>query len=447
MKIKKLALVGAICATMTPQVQAESELLLLIEMLHKNGTVDDAQYERLMDEINAGKANGIKKENIAIQNIKKPDKKNLPVEITLDKGGIQVKSSDNEFSAKIGGRVQLDSAWYDEDGAEMGNGTEIRRARLYIQGHMFYDWGYKFQYDFIGSGKGGIKDAFLTYNGFDSIQLKAGNFKDPFMLQEQTSSKYVTFTERSLLDTFSSGRHLGVMASTKHKHWTASAGFFGDSVSTAERGKDEGWSVSTRLTYAPFNEKTRLIHFGLASDYRDTGDEGTVRFKQQPETHVSGIYIIDTGVIDFADTTLKLGAEFAVIEGPFSLQSEYIWSKIERNGAADLDFDGWYAEAAFFLTGESRKYKKGKFGGISPKAVVGRGGFGAWQLAARYSSVDLNDHEIEGGQADSVTVGINWFPTSTLRFSGNYVNILDNDGGAHHGEEPSLLQVRGQWAF
>jgi len=447
MKIKKLVLVGAICATISPQVLAESELLLLIEMLHNNGTVDDAQYQRLLDEINAGKALDTKKEKIAIQNDDKPNKKQQAVEITLNKGGVQVKSSDNEFSAKIGGRVQLDSAWYDEDGAEMGNGTEIRRARLYIQGHMFYDWGYKFQYDFTGSGKGGIKDAFLTYNGFDSIQLKAGNFKDPFMLQEQASSNYVTFTERSLLDTFSSGRHLGVMASTKHKHWTASAGFFGDSVSTTERGKDEGWSVSTRLTYAPFNEKNRLIHFGLASDYRDTGDEGTVRFKQQPETHVSGTNIIDTGIIDFADTTLKLGAEFAVIEGPFSLQSEYIWSKIERNGGADLDFDGWYAEAAFFLTGESRNYKKGKFGGISPKAVVGRGGLGAWQLAARYSSVDLNDHEIEGGQADSVTVGINWFPTSTLRFSGNYVNILDNDGGAHHGEEPSLFQVRGQWAF
>jgi phosphate-selective porin OprO/OprP len=447
MEIKKLVLVGAMCATITPQVQAESELLLLIEMLHNNGTVDDAQYQRLLDEINADKAPNIKKENIAVQNTKKPNEKQPPVEITVDKGGVQVKSSDNEFAAKIGGRVQLDSSWYDEDGAEMGNGTEIRRARLYIQGHMFYDWGYKFQYDFTGSGKEGIKDAFLTYNGFDSIQLKAGNFKDPFMLQEQTSSKYVTFTERSLLDTFSSGRHLGLMVSTKHKHWTASAGFFGDSVSTAERGKDEGWSVSTRLTYAPFNEKIRLIHFGLASDYRDTGDEGTVRFKQQPETHVSGTNIIDTGVIAFADTTVKLGAEFAVIEGPFSLQSEYIWSKIERNGAADLDFDGWYAEAAFFLTGESRNYKKGKFGGISPKAVVGRGGLGAWQLAARYSSVDLNDHEIEGGQADSVTVGINWFPTSTLRFSGNYINVLDNDGGTHHGEEPNLFQVRGQWAF
>jgi phosphate-selective porin OprO/OprP len=238
------------------------------------------------------------------------------------------------------------------------------------------------------------------------------------------------------------------MASTKYKHWTASAGFFGDSASTAIKGKDEGWGASGRFTYAPINEKTRVIHLGAASNYREVGDEGSIRFKQQPETHVSGTNIVDTGKIDFADNTLKLGAELAFVEGPFSAQAEYVWTHVDRNnGAADLDYDGWYAQAGFFITGESRKYKGGKFGGVSPKSVVGRGGYGAWQLAARYSSIDLNDHEIQGGEADSVTVGLNWFPTPTLRFSGNYVTVLDVDGGPNHGEEPSLFQVRGQWAF
>ncbi|MCK5829921.1 MAG: hypothetical protein KAH20_06420 [Methylococcales bacterium] len=439
--LKKTAIIGLICVSLSPQAQAESELLMLIKMLHKNGTVDDAQYGRLLDEINTKKTIHNQEKVPTSQNDEK-----TPVELVVDKGGIQVKTSDNEFLAKIGGRVQLDSAWYDEDGVEMGNGTEIRRARLYIQGHMFHDWGYKLQYDFTGSGVGGIKDAFISYNGFDHVQLKVGNFKDPFMLQEQTSSKYISFTERSLLDIFTPGRHIGVMASTKHKHWTASAGFFGDTVSTSKAGKDEGWSASGRLTYTPFNEKARVVHLAVASDYREMNDGGKVRFKQQVETHVSGTNIIDTGSI-FAGSTFKLGTELAIVEGSFSMQSEYIWTKVERNGAPDLDFDGWYAEAAFFLTGESRNYQKGKFGGIKPKGIVGHGGIGAWQLAARYGSVDLNDHEIDGGQADSVTVGINWFPTSTLRFSGNYVNVLDVDGGKHHGEEPSLFQVRGQWAF
>ncbi len=80
----------------------------------------------------------------------------------------------------------------------------------------------------------------------------------------------------------------------------------------------------------------------------------------------------------------------------FSLQSEYIWTTVERDGA-DLDFDGWYVEVAYFIIGESRNYKKGKFAGVSPRSIVGRKGFGVWKIATHYSMIDLNDHEIEGG--------------------------------------------------
>ena len=439
------------------QVLAGSEVETLIKMLHAKGIVDEAQYGRLMDEIrgNAEKTlvenekARVEKEKMLV--VKEKMQAQLDeatdIDFIVDKGGIQIKSSDGEFSAKIGGRVQVDGAWYDEDGSEMGNGTEVRRARLYLQGKMFTDWGYKLQYDFTGSGRNGIKDAFLTYNGFDSIELKAGNFKNPFMLQEQTSSKYITFTERALPDAFADGRHIGAMASTKHKHWTAAAGFFGDAVGTSSSGKDEGWGVTGRTTYAAINEKTRVIHLGAAVSYRDVGDKESIRFKQQAETHVSGTNIVDTGIISNGEDYLKLGAEFAAVEGPFSIQSEYIWTTVGREDGDDLDFNGWYAEAAYFLTGESLNYKKGKFGAVSPISIVGRDGIGAWQIATRYSSINLNDQDIRGGEADSFTVGLNWFPTSTLRFSANYVNVLDVDGGIHDAEEPSLVQVRGQWAF
>jgi len=313
---------------------------------------------------------------------------------------------------------------------------------------MFTDWRYKLEYDFTGSGRPGIKDAFLSYKGFENIELKAGNFKDPFMLQEQTSSNNTTFTERSLIDAFAPGRHIGAMASTQYKFWTASVGFFGDAVDTSSSdGNDDGWGAAGRATFAPVNEKTRVIHLGAAADYRGTGDNESLRFKQQPETHVASVNIVDTGTIDGADNYLKLGAELAAVEGPFSAQAEYVWTTVERESGSDLDFDGWYIQAAYFLTGESRRYKKGTFAGVSPNSVVGRNGIGAWQLAARYSAIDLTDGEIKGGEAESFTVGINWYPTSTLRFSANYITVLDVDGGAHDGEEPSLAQVRGQWAF
>jgi len=443
MNIKRKLLLGIICVLLGNQAQAGSEIELLIKMLHANGTVDDAQYGRLMAELKAGSEQA-ETEKKQIQ--AKLDKASN-VEIKVDKGGIKVASSDGEFDMKLGGRVQVDSAWYDEEGTEMGNGTEIRRARLYIQGKMYNDWGYKLQYDFTGSGRGGIKDAFLTYNGFDNIQLKAGNFKDPFMLQEQTSSKYTVFTERSLMNAFDSGRHIGAMVSTKQKHWTAAAGFFGEAVNISAIGKDEGWGTAGRVTYAPINEKNRVIHLGAAADYRSIGNSNTLRFKQQPETHVAGVNIVDTEIITGVNDYIQLGAEFAVVEGSFSTQAEYIWTTVNRDSEDDLDFHGWYVQAAYFLTGESRKYKKGAFGSITPKSVVGRNGFGAWQLAARYSLIDLNDNDIDGGEAENVTIGLNWIPTPTLRFSGNYVRTLNIDGGLYDGDEPSLFQVRGQWAF
>ena len=78
---------------------------------------------------------------------------------------------------------------------------------------------------------------------------------------------------------------------------------------------------------------------------------------------------------------------------------------------------------------------------------VGQGGFGAWQLAFRYSSLDLNDADINGGEADSFTLGLNWFATPNLRFSANYVNVLDMKGGPGSGDEPDVFQLRAQLEF
>ncbi|RLA21237.1 MAG: porin [Gammaproteobacteria bacterium] len=455
--LKKTAIAGAVCAIFAGQAQAGSELATLIDMLHEKGIVDDAQYGRLKAEMKTGSEQAaIEKKQAATEKKEMQAKldKASNVEVKLDKGGLKVKSRDGEFAFKVGGRLQVDSAWYNEDsnaqpGSRYGDGTEIRRARLYIQGKMYNDWGYKLQYDFANSGVAnkGIKDAYLTYSGFKDLELKLGNFKDPFMLQEQTSSKYVTFTERALPDAFSAGRHIGLMASTKHKHWTASAGVFGESVSTISALQDEGWGVGGRATYAPVNEKTQVIHFGVAANYRTANAKDTIIFAQQAETHIALVPLVNTGLITDVDDYLKLGFEAAAIVGPFSTQVEYLRTTVDRSASKDLTFDGWYAEAAYFLTGESRNYKKGAFGGVTPKEIVGRGGIGAWQLAARYSTLNLNDKDINGGEADNMTLGVNWFPTPTLRFSANYVNILDVKGGPSDDEELDLFQIRGQWAF
>jgi len=448
MKLKPTLLAASVAALFSGQVYAGSEIETLINMLHENGMVSDAQYGRLKAELDQNQVQA-RQEKAAVEEKLAEATKPSDVEVSV-KGGISVKSRDGDFSTKIGGRVQADAATY-SGSPDIGNGTEIRRARINIQGTMYRDWGFKLDYDFSNTGPTGkgIADAFVTYNGFENLEIKAGNFKDPFSLQEQTSSNNVLFTERALPSAFAAGRHIGVMTSTKRQHWSLAGGLFGDSLTATGSSvdEDEGWGAGTRATWAPINDKSSVLHFGLGLNYRNNGGGDTTSFKQQPETHVGGLNIVDTGTIAAVEDFYKVGAEIATVNGPFSAQAEYITTSVNRGTGNDLDFDGWYAQAGYFLTGESRNYKSGSFGGITPKASVGQGGIGAWELALRYSTVDLTDDDIDGGEADAVTLGVNWYATPTLRFSANYIDVLEVDGGTYDDEEPRIFQVRSQWAF
>lgn len=451
MMLRKTLIAGAIFSSFIGSAYAGSEIETLITMLHENGVVDDAQFGRLQAELKQNQSNA-SQERQEVQKQLADATKPSDVEVQV-KGGVTVKTRDGKFSTKIGGRVQADAATYSGE-PEIGDGTEIRRARLYLSGTMYNDWGYKLEYDFAGTGANGkgITDAFITYNGFDDLEIKVGNMKDPFGLEQQESANTLMFMERSLAGAFGAGRHIGALLSTKQQHWTLAGGVFGDSL-TATNGtthdQDEGWGLGARATFAPINEKTNVVHFGLGLNYRDTGGFGNkTSFSQQPETDIGGVNIADTGstlnnVTDF----YKVGAEAATVMGPFSIQAEYITTSVSRNADRDLTFDGWYAQTSYFLTGESRNYDKGIFGNVTPKASVGDGGIGAWELALRYSTLNLNDKDISGGDVNLYTLGINWYATNTLRFSANYVDVLDVKGGAYDNQEPSVFQVRSQWAF
>ncbi len=74
---------------------------------------------------------------------------------------------------------------------------------------------------------------------------------------------------------------------------------------------------------------------------------------------------------------------------------------------------------------------------------------GAWEVAARFSHIDLTDQEIVGGTQDNATFGVNWYPTGNTRFSFNFVKVLEVDrpGDASDGVEPNIFQVRAQLHF
>lgn len=426
-----------------PVVSQASELRLLIDMLHENGMVSEEQYARLLAELEQNQQQSAKeKQEIA----EKLELATQPPEVEVTtKGGLRVRTTDGQFETRLRGRLMIDAADY-KGKPEMGDGTNIRRARLAWTGRMYGDWGFQLDYDFADGGK--LRDSFVSYLGFEDTRLRMGLMEIPFQLQYRSSSSNSQMIERSLLGAFGGDRYIGLMADTKKQHWTAAAGLFGETATRQNPIVDEGWGIGARLTAAPINnEKDRLLHFGIASMYRNVEDVGVVEFSDEPEARVAGNNIVDTGDIENTKSFTRYGLEWAMIRGRLSAQSEYVLTTVDRGDAEDLQFSGWHFQTGFFLTEDSLNYERGDFGSPSPNRRVGDGGIGAWELTLRYSSLDLNDKLIQGGEIQNMTYGMNWYPVPMLRFSANYIDVLNVSGGPNNGQEQRIFLVRSQWAF
>lgn len=426
-----------------PLVSQASELRLLIDMLHENGMVSEEQYGRLLAELEQNQQQSAKeKQEIA----EKLELATQPPEVEVTtKGGLRVRTTDGQFETRLRGRLMIDAADY-MGKPEMGDGTNIRRARLAWTGRMYGDWGFQLDYDFADGGK--LRDSFLSYLGIEDTRLRVGLMEIPFQLQYRSSSSNSQLIERSLLGAFGGDRYIGLMADTKKQHWTAAAGLFGETATRQNPIVDEGWGVGARFTVAPINnEKDRLLHFGIASMYRNVEDVGVIEFSDEPEARVAGNNIVDTGDINNTKSFTRYGLEWAMIRGRLSAQSEYVLTTVDRNNAENLQFSGWHFQTGFFLTDDSLNYERGDFGSPSPNKRLGDGGIGAWELTLRYSSLDLNDKLIDGGEIQNITYGVNWYPVPMLRFSANYIDVLNVSGGPNDGQEQRIFLVRSQWAF
>ncbi|WP_442497817.1 OprO/OprP family phosphate-selective porin [Methylobacter sp. sgz302048] len=377
------------------------------------------------------------------------------VKVKMDKKGLQVESADKNFKFKLGGRIHADASFHSGDDftkrtvdsdtgevtfphVEANDGTEIRRARMEFQGTFFKDWEFRTVADFADDNVR-MKDVWLRYAGFDWVHITAGQQKQNFSRELYESSNDLMFTERSLMNILNNptvDRAIGLNLNSKGENWTAALGVFGDSITPNSNSDkaDEGWGISSRVTYAPIQEKTKLVHLGLAGNYRVPDDDGTVAKNRKMRldyetTNMSNLNLIDTN-IDKIKNIKMLGLEAAGMYGPFSAGAEYTRSWIDReDGAANgnLELDGWYAEAAWTITGESRKYKEGVFKYLEPNKPFSlkNGGLGAWELATRYSTADLNDGGFHGGEISNVTVALNWYINSNFRMMADYTRVLD----------------------
>ena len=464
-RIVLVTLLTCLSVVTSPAYAENKALNALLQVMQENGQLTKEQYDMIMavaqegDQQEVGQASAntdseiraIVKEVIVqeeTQAIAKQETK--PAVNVVTKGKLQFESEDKDFKFRLGGRIMLDGAIYDEDKTPLGNQAEVRRARLYMSGTLWRAWQFKTQFDFAGN-KIGIRDLYLKYTGFKPVTITVGNFKEPFSLEGSTSSRYITFIERSMQDIFTPPRNMGIGVNTNGSNWSAAAGLFADGIDDTEpTGVDESYGITGRLTFAPILEDTQVLHFGAAASYRAMSDgNNSLKLEARPEAHTSDQKLVSTGTLTDVDSVNRYNVEAAWVQGPLSVQGQYVMMDVSRNsGFDDLSFNGYYVEGSWFLTGENRVYnhKKGVFNYPKVKSIAGMGGMGAWQIALRFSSLDLTDGSVIGGEEQNITAGLNWYATPNMRFMANYTQVIDVDrpGNIHDGDEPGVFQVRAQ---
>lgn len=375
------------------------------------------------------------------------------------KGGRMLLSSDDgNFTARVGGRILMDTAWYDEDVSDMGSGTRFRQARLEAAGTLYKDWSYVLQYDFVNSGEGGIKEAYLGYNGLrftnSELHLSLGNRFLPFGFLGQQSPKYAMFMEQPTASLMlgAGARRLGLRSDLIGSNWRWSIGAMQAPLGSraSETNADDPLDIATQFTFNPIQADRHVLSLGVSLRRQTAKGANSYRLRARPQTYLSPFRPVDTGAF-VADGFSAGGVQLMYLNGPFQMETEYFQQKYDRieGGPANgekPEFKGGYIQAGFFLTGEGRSYKPGAgvFGPPTPARSLSQGGPGAWQIAASYSTLELSDSNIDGGQIDMMMLGLNWFPEQRLRFSLEYGNVLDVEGGPHDGDRPSLVQARAQ---
>ncbi len=361
--------------------------------------------------------------------------KPVPLSTAHEGGYLVFRTADSSFMYWIDARLQVDAAMYTGGKNALSNGTEVRRARLGGKVTLYTNWHGELDVDFAENAVE-MKDVWLGYMGFQNSLLKVGNFKEPFSLETLTSSKYITFMERSYIDNLSPDRHIGAAYVHWGRNWQATVGLFGQVAGTPDAtGRDEATAITGRFTVAPINKPGELLHLGIAASRRTTdaasgADTNTVRFRARPETDVSKARFLTTGKIRSTDYTLFGNAELAMMKDAASLQAEFTQVDVHRlAGLKTASFNGYYVFGSWFLTGETKTYlaEEGEFDRVIPKSAGG-----AWELAVRMSNLNLNDNSsgvgIQGGQATNYTVGLNWHinPNFKWMFDVTFVRNDDN---------------------
>jgi len=393
-------------------------------------------------------------------------------------------TADDQNCIAITSRVHFDAGGYDYHPnsaatvpQRLDDGVNVRRARIGVIGKFMSDWNYALIYDFGGASDGfastasvggvpvgflpggalsGVENAYLSYTGLKpfggQLAIEGGVMDLPYTLDEASSSNDLPFMERAASGIAATNIAAGDFRSTFGARWytdTFWAGAYATGPTTGAihsassinpPGTTEQYGVIARAAGQIVSGKDYSLHVGgdaewlIQPPHNLIAGTQTLTLSDRPEVRIDPTTLVSTGAIAGVSRAQVYSAEAAGTYGPLFFQGEYFWFNVERNAFAplpSLKFQGGYAEAAYVLTGETRPYNaaSASYGGIAPAnpfSLAG-GGWGAWEIAGRYSTIDLNDRlgaatGIAGGRQTIYTLALNWYVNRNVRFLFDYLH-------------------------
>lgn len=344
------------------------------------------------------------------------------------------------------GFLQADTGWIYQDAENIAAVGEIfpssglRRVRLRVDGNLQETTSYVIDLDFAASGHPSFRNVGLTFHDVPVLQdVELGLLQTPFGMDALTSGRELLFMERQMPFALVPFRQIMIgsrgTAADDNITWGSAIYRMPTNSFGVYEGGDGGIAVAGRLTTVPIfeDEGATVVHVGGGYSVGSPGD-GVVRYRIQPGffTRDPGTDGDDPGTVpvfldtgDIAASLFNLfNLELGLNHGPFHAAAELRWSVVDQEAGPDLSFPGFYVQASYVLTGEHHGYNRsrGVFERVSPKHPYERGrstGKGAWEFALGYSFLDLNDQNIEGGRAETLAMGLNWYLTRNAKIQFN----------------------------
>jgi phosphate-selective porin OprO/OprP len=272
----------------------------------------------------------------------------------------------------------------------------------------------------------------------------------PFSQEESTSSNDIPLVERAAIINVATNifandfRSAFGVRSFSDRYWAGAYVTGPTSGTNHTTGEQLGalGRAGYNILYSPEGYLHLEADVGALLKPPAPGGIRSITLADRPELRVDPTQILSTGAAlgtaanPLTNAQVYGGGGIASWRN-FQVNGEAYLINVNRQGLVTNSFTGGYIEGSWILTGEHRAYSPPAGTYLRPVPEHPFLPFegsccGAFELAARYSTIDLNNNfiprpppgsnSVGGGQQTVYAVGLNWYPNANMRFMVDYLH-------------------------